>query len=87
MPRFVALLSLFLLTGCLKQELQTGLTEAEALEIIVLLKDHNFEATRASSAGNNQTAETKFSVVFTYRAADNRPLPGSRSASLPDVPL
>lgn len=39
------------------------------------------------AAGRNATAETKYSVVFTYHAADNRPLPGSRSASLPDVPL
>lgn len=39
------------------------------------------------AAGHNQTSETKFSVVYTYHAADNRPLPGSRSASLPDVPL
>jgi phytanoyl-CoA hydroxylase len=39
------------------------------------------------AAGRNRTDETKFSVVYTYHAADNRPLPGSRSASLPDVPL
>ena len=31
--------------------------------------------------------ETKFSLVFTYHAADNRPLPGTRSASLPAVSL
>jgi phytanoyl-CoA hydroxylase len=39
------------------------------------------------AAGNNETAETKFSVVHTYHARDNRPLPGTRSASLPDVAL
>ena len=39
------------------------------------------------AAGHNQTADTKFSLVFTYHAADNRPLAGSRSASLPDIPL
>jgi phytanoyl-CoA hydroxylase len=39
------------------------------------------------AAGHNQTAETKFSVVHTYRAGGNRPLVGTRSASLPDVPL
>ena len=37
------------------------------------------------AAGHNQTADTKFSLVFTYHAADNRPLAGTRSASLPDV--
>jgi type III secretion protein J len=35
-----------LLTGCLKQELQTGLSELEAQEIIVLLKRHGLDATR-----------------------------------------
>ena len=39
------------------------------------------------AAGHNQTADTKFSLVFTYRAADNHPLAGTRSASLPDIPL
>jgi len=39
------------------------------------------------AAGRNQTAETKLSVVHTYHAAGNRPLAGTRSAALPDVPL
>jgi phytanoyl-CoA hydroxylase len=39
------------------------------------------------AAGDNRTTETKFSLVSTYHAADNRPLAGSRSASLPGVPL
>ena len=39
------------------------------------------------AAGSNQTAETKFSLVFTYHAADNRPLAGTRSAGLADVAL
>ena len=39
------------------------------------------------AAGHNQTADTKFSLVFTYHATDNRPLAGTRSASLPDVSL
>jgi phytanoyl-CoA hydroxylase len=39
------------------------------------------------AAGRNQTRETKLSVVFTYHDAANRPLPGSRSAALPDIPL
>jgi phytanoyl-CoA hydroxylase len=39
------------------------------------------------AAGHNQTADTKFSLVFTYHAADNRPLAGTRSASLPDIPV
>jgi len=39
------------------------------------------------AAGSNRTARTKFSAVFTYRALDNPPLPGSRSAGQPDVAL
>ena len=39
------------------------------------------------AAGHNQTADTKFSLVFSYHAADNRPLAGTRSAALPDIPL
>ena len=39
------------------------------------------------AAGSNRAARTKFSAVFTYRALDNPPLPGSRSAGLPDVAL
>jgi phytanoyl-CoA hydroxylase len=39
------------------------------------------------AAGHNQSADTKFSLVFTYHASDNRPLPGTRSAALPSVEL
>jgi phytanoyl-CoA hydroxylase len=39
------------------------------------------------AAGANRTSETKFSVVHTYHAADNRPLAGSRSAAVPDIAL
>lgn len=37
------------------------------------------------AAGQNQTDETKYSVVFTYRAEDNLPSPGSKSTQLPDL--
>jgi len=46
-----------------------------------------FDARIFHAAGRNTTSETKFSVVFTYHAAANRPLPGSRSASVADVRL
>lgn len=39
------------------------------------------------AAGHNRGTQTKFSAVFTYRALDNLPLPGSRSAGQPDVVL
>jgi phytanoyl-CoA hydroxylase len=39
------------------------------------------------AAGQNETAHTKLAAVFTYHAADNRPLAGTRSASLTDIPV
>ncbi|HZP93759.1 MAG TPA: phytanoyl-CoA dioxygenase family protein [Burkholderiales bacterium] len=39
------------------------------------------------AAGRNRTEAVKFSAVFTYHATDNRPLPGTRSASLSGIPL
>jgi phytanoyl-CoA hydroxylase len=39
------------------------------------------------AAGDNRSSEAKFSLVSTYHASDNRPLAGSRSAALPDIPL
>ena len=35
----------------------------------------------------NATEAIKFSLVFTYHAADNRPLSGSRSAAQSGIPL
>lgn len=39
------------------------------------------------AAGRNQTGETKFSLVHTYHANDNRPIAGTRSAAVPDISL
>ncbi|MGD8418140.1 MAG: phytanoyl-CoA dioxygenase family protein [Pseudomonadales bacterium] len=39
------------------------------------------------AAGMNLTDRVKHSVVFTYHAADNQPIPETRSASLPSIPL
>lgn len=39
------------------------------------------------AASRNQTADTKLSVVHSYHVADNHPLPGTRSASLAELPL
>ena len=39
------------------------------------------------AAGQNQTQSTKYSLVFTYHAAGNRPLAGTRSSALPDIAL
>jgi len=39
------------------------------------------------AAGMNLTERVKHSLVFTYHAADNQPIPDTRSASLPGIPL
>jgi phytanoyl-CoA hydroxylase len=39
------------------------------------------------AAGRNLTDTTKYSVVFTYHANDNRPIAGTRSAAFPSIPL
>jgi phytanoyl-CoA hydroxylase len=44
-----------------------------------------FDARLFHAAGRNRTSETKLSVVFTYHAADNCALAGTRSASISDV--
>jgi len=38
-------------------------------------------------AGANQTNEPKYSLVFSYHDADNRPIPGTRSARLDSVEM
>lgn len=46
-----------------------------------------FHALTFHAAGRNQTNQSKFSVVFTFRPFDNAPVPGTRSASLPELLL
>jgi len=46
-----------------------------------------FSSNLFHAAGRNLTAQTKHSMVFTYRAQDNPPIAGSRSASLPELPI
>ena len=46
-----------------------------------------FHSNLFHAAGCNQTAQTKLSMVLTYRAADNLPVPGSRSASLEEIEI
>lgn len=46
-----------------------------------------FHAKTLHAASRNSLCEAKYSVVFTFRAADNPPLPNTRSASLPELLL
>jgi len=46
-----------------------------------------FHAKTLHSASRNYSTQTKYSAVFTFRAASNHPLPGTRSAELPELTL
>jgi len=46
-----------------------------------------FHSRTFHGAERNQTGQAKFSLVFTYRPADNMPLAGSRSASVPEIAI
>jgi phytanoyl-CoA hydroxylase len=46
-----------------------------------------FHARTFHAAGRNQTGESKYSAVFTFRAEDNPPRAGSRSAVMPELLL
>ncbi len=46
-----------------------------------------FHARTLHAASRNFSHETKYSVVFTFRPADNPPQPGSRSAASPELIL
>lgn len=46
-----------------------------------------FHCRTLHAAGRNLTTQAKFSVVFTFRPAENHPLPASRSASMPELIL
>ncbi len=46
-----------------------------------------FHARTFHAASRNHTDVPKFSVVFTFRGEGNRPIPGSRSASMPELLL
>ncbi len=75
------------------QFLRTDLAENAALLATQTCAELNpgdvlfFHCRLFHAAGHNRAAHTKFSAVFTYRALDNPPLPGSRSASLSDIIL
>ncbi|QDU82281.1 Phytanoyl-CoA dioxygenase (PhyH) [Polystyrenella longa] len=46
-----------------------------------------FHVLALHAASENVSEQTKHSVVFTFRPADNKPTPGSRSAALPELML
>lgn len=46
-----------------------------------------FHSRTFHAAGQNCTNQVKRSLVYTYRAADNEPIPETRSANYPDIPV
>lgn len=46
-----------------------------------------FDARTFHAAGRNETDAVKLSLVFTYHRDENRPIPGTRSANYPSLPL
>ncbi|WP_175947018.1 phytanoyl-CoA dioxygenase family protein [Burkholderia pyrrocinia] len=44
-----------------------------------------FHSNTLHSAGQNRSDQVKFSLVYTYHGASNRPMPGTRSAAKPEV--
>ena len=46
-----------------------------------------FHSRTFHAAGQNLTQDIKRSLVYTYRAADNQPIPETRSANFPDIPM
>lgn len=46
-----------------------------------------FHCRTLHAATRNYSEQTKYSAVFTFRAGDNHPLPGSRSSALPELRL
>ncbi len=74
--------ALFLRTG---NPLNQGLIAAPLTPVLEPGDAVFFHCRTLHAAGNNNTTETKLSLVFSYHAADNHPLPGTRSATLPAV--
>lgn len=74
-----------------KQFLRTDLAENQALigqSIDVHLQAGDvlfFHCLLLHATNRNRTENPKISVVFTFHSTDNRPIPGTRSASLPEL--
>lgn len=46
-----------------------------------------FHCNTLHAAGQNHTDEIKFAAAFTYHTANNTPMPGTRSASMKEIPF
>ena len=73
----------------LRPELAANAPIIEAAEHIVLQQGDVlfFHCRLFHAAGWNRSEHTKLSCVFTYHRSDNRPIPGTRSASFASIPV
>ncbi|MCY3839269.1 MAG: phytanoyl-CoA dioxygenase family protein [Gammaproteobacteria bacterium] len=62
--------------------IEQAMTLKLAVGDVLLFSSRLFHA-----AGRNDTDAVKLSLVFTYHAPDNRPIPGTRSAQYPSIRL
>ncbi len=83
---------LLLCTACLKQELQTGLSEQESQEIIVLLKENGIEAAKKLGAGEKEGATWTVHVkggdqnlFLAWRILQEHGLPRQKAKGLEEV--
>ena len=83
---------MLLLTGCLKHELQSGLNQQEAQEIIVLLKGHGLEASSDPIPNGKETPTWTVQVlggnqnlVLAWRVLQENGLPRQRVKGLEEV--
>jgi type III secretion protein J len=88
----LALICCLGLTGCLKHELSTGLTEREAQEMIVILKENSLDASRELVAREREEPSwTVFvrggdqNLVLAWRVLQENGLPRQRLKGLDEV--
>jgi type III secretion protein J len=80
-----------LLSGCLKQELQTGLAEREAQEIIVILREQGIDAAKAAVVKDQEESWTVYvrggdqNLFPAWRILQERGLPRPQSQGLSEV--
>lgn len=79
------------LSGCLKQEIQTGLSEQEAQEIIVLLKEHGLDALKQPSGSEKERTWAVYvkggdqNLVDAWRILQENGLPRAKERGLEQV--
>jgi len=90
---FVIVVLTLCLSGCLKHELQTGLSEQDAQEIVVLLNENDIPAS-ASKEVSEKKGEEKWSVMVlggdqrlarAWRLLEENGLPRQKDKGLEDV--